>query len=262
LKLEVSNGCFSYDKRFILENLNFTLESGEVLAIIGPNGVGKTTLLKCIMNLLPWDTGCATLDGRQIDQIPGKELWRQVAYVPQAKQVGNITVREMIVLGRSAHISLFSQPQKEDYAIAEKVMNRLYITALADRPCNKLSGGELQMVLIARALAIQPRLMIIDEPESNLDYHNQLHVLEIIGEISQTIGCILNTHYPDHALRFADKSLLMLNGGGNIYGATTDVVTESNLKRAFRIEVHIGQIEINGESHSFIIPLHSQDHLY
>jgi ABC-type cobalamin/Fe3+-siderophores transport system ATPase subunit/ABC-type Fe3+-siderophore transport system permease subunit len=261
LKLEVFNGCFSYARRPILKGLNFKLDSHEVLAIIGPNGVGKTTLLKCIMNLLPWDSGFAALDGQKIDTFPVKQLWRQIAYVPQAKQAGNSTVREMIVLGRSAHIGLFSQPGEEDYAIAENVMQRLYISALADRPCNKLSGGELQMVLIARALAIQPKIMIIDEPESNLDYHNQLHVLELISEISQSISCVLNTHYPDHALRFADKSLLLLNGGGNIYGPTTEVITESNLKQAFRIDVHIGYTEINGENHPFIIPLHSQNRL-
>ncbi len=251
------NGCFSYGKRPILKNVSFTLESRQVLAVIGPNGAGKTTLLKCIMNLLPWQSGCATLDGQNISRIPAKRLWRQIAYVPQLKRAGGSTVREMIVLGRSAYIGLFSQPKEEDYCIAEKIMKKLSLTKLADRPCDMLSGGELQMVMIARALAAEPKIVIIDEPESNLDCHNQLRVLELIREISQTVACVINTHYPEHALRFADKSLLLLYGGEQVYGATDAVITEDNLKRAFNIEAHIGNAVIDGVSHPYIIPISS-----
>jgi iron complex transport system ATP-binding protein len=254
----VRNGQFSYDKRLILQNIDFSLESREVMAVIGPNGVGKTTLLKCIMNLLSWEKGIATLNGRKISDIPDKQLWRQIAYVPQAKQAVGATVREMIILGRSAYIRLFGQPGKTDYAIADEIIERLHLTSIAERPCNKLSGGELQLVLIARALVTRPQLIIIDEPESNLDYHNQLQVLELISEISQTIGCLINTHYPEHALRFTQKTLLLFKGGEYIYGDTKAVITEDNLQRAFGVESHIGQISINGENHPFIIPLHAK----
>ena len=201
MKLEVRNASFSYGKRKVWENVNFTVESNEILAILGPNGAGKTTLLKSIMNLLSFDTGEALLNGRDMKTIPHKELWKQIAYVPQAKQGSPSNVRDMIVLGRSAHLSLFGQPTKYCYELADNIISELGIEHLAHKNCNELSGGELQMVLIGRALISEPKLLIMDEPESNLDYRNQLQVLEMIKKISDKTTCILNTHYPEHALR-------------------------------------------------------------
>ena len=200
--------------------------------------------------------GAAFLDGKDIATIPQKRLWQKIAYVPQARGGADFSVREMVVLGRSAYIGAFGRPKKEDYAIADHVIETLYISHLADKRCSRLSGGELQLTLIARALAVQPRLLVLDEQESNLDYHNQLHVLELIRKISQTTACILNTHYPEHALRFANKALLLKNGGGSIAGATARVVTEENLKETFQIDVHIGEKDLGGSGYKYIIPLH------
>lgn len=254
MKLEVCDASFSYGKRKVWENINLTVEPNEVLAILGPNGAGKTTLLKSIMNLLPFESGHAKLNGQFIKDMPTKELWRHIAYVPQAKQGSATNVRDMIVLGRSAHIGLFNQPSKEDYALADQVLFDLEIEKLAHKNCDELSGGELQMVLIGRALITNPKLLIMDEPESNLDYRNQLQVLEMIKKISARTTCILNTHYPEHALRYADKALIV-HPTQSIFGPVKEVITEENLKNAFSIDVHIGSKMINDEENHYIIPM-------
>ena len=254
MKLEVRDASFSYGRKKVWENINFTVESNEVLAILGPNGAGKTTLLKSIMNILSFETGVALLDGQNMKDIPARDLWKQIAYVPQAKQGSASNVRDMIVLGRSAHIPLFGQPTEEDYKLANEIIDELGIQHFAHKNCNELSGGELQMVLIGRALIAKPKLLIMDEPESNLDYRNQLQVLEIMKKISKTTTCILNTHYPEHALRYAQKALIVCNGKAK-FGTIHEVITEDNLKEAFNIDVHIGSKMIHDEENHYIIPM-------
>lgn len=140
----------------ILENISFSVESGEVLEILGPNGVGKTTLLRCMMGLLPWISGQSTLDGKSLREIPVKQLWSRISYVPQAKGLSfSYSALEMVLLGRSAHLRTLKQPQKDDFAIAEQAMQEVGIAHLKDKLCSKMSGGELQMLLIARALTTQ-----------------------------------------------------------------------------------------------------------
>ena len=254
MKLEVKNACYAYGKTNVWDDICFEVASGEVLAILGPNGVGKTTLLKSIMNILTLKTGVALLDGRDIKTLTPKELWKYIAYVPQAKKGSATNVRDMIVLGRSAHIPVFGQPTAKDYEMADSIINRLGITHIAHKNCNEISGGELQMVLIGRALIGEPEILIMDEPESNLDYKNQLQVLSIIKELAGKTTCILNTHYPEHALRYADKALIVCKGK-TVFGNVDDVITSEHLKEAFQIDVFIGKQEINGEQHSFIVPL-------
>jgi iron complex transport system ATP-binding protein len=256
LLLEIKDGAFSFGDKLVFENISFSVERGDVFAVLGKNGAGKTTLLRCIMNLLRWTKGAAFFNGQNIVQIPQKALWQNIAYVPQARNGTDFSAREMIVLGRSSYIGAFDAPKKEDYDIADAIIQKLYISHLADKMCSRLSGGELQLILIARALTAQPKLLILDEPESNLDYHNQLHVLALIRDISQTTACILNTHYPEHALRFANKSLLLRNNGSSIVGITTDVISETNLSETFQIDVHIGEKKLGGVEYKYIIPLH------
>lgn len=254
--LEVKNGCFSYGAHTVLENINMSVEQHDVYAVLGRNGVGKTTLLKCIMRILPWRSGYAALDGTDLRKLSRKKMWQEISYVPQAKGCSDIPVRDMVVMGRSPHIGTFSKPNEQDYAIADEILDRLYITHLREKPCNQLSGGELQLVLIGRALSARPRLLIMDEPESNLDYHNQMHILGLIRELSKDTACILNTHYPEHALRYADKALMLCQDGTGISGAAEQVITESNLRMAFGIDVCIGTHRIGSNDYKYIIPMH------
>ena len=257
MTLEVQQGCFSYGSHEVLKNINLTVDPCDVVAVLGRNGIGKTTLLKCIMGMLTWKSGRALLGGVDISTIPYRQLWRDVAYVPQAKNAFDYPVRDMIVMGRSAHIGTFGKPTAADYEIADEIIERLKLEAIAKKSCTKLSGGQLQLVLIGRALASRPKILIMDEPESNLDYHNQLHVLNLVREISKTTACVLNTHYPDHALRYANKAFLLLPTGHGMMGRAEEVITEENLQTAFHIRVHIGGQQISGEDYPYIIPLYA-----
>ena len=243
--LTIKDGCFSYGGRNVLDNINIILEKGSMTAVLGPNGAGKTTLLRCIMGFLKWKSGSCTLDGKEVNAIPCRELWKRVAYVPQARNASAAyTVRDMIIMGRSAHIGMLSKPSDKDIRLAEETMERFSLTKISDKDCNAISGGELQMALIARAIVSSPELLILDEPESNLDFKNQLVVLEAMSQLSADgVTCLFNTHYPAHALQRAGKSLLLSADGSALFGSTSEIVTEENISRAFGVRTVIGEVE-------------------
>lgn len=259
MKIQVSQGCFSYrhKQRRILDSIEFEASSGDVMAVLGPNGAGKTTLLRCTMGFLKWNSGRSLLDGRDICSIPGKELWRIISYVPQAKQiVSAYTVREMILLGRTGEIGMFSLPSEKDLAKTDEVIKRFSLESIAAEKCSEISGGELQMVLIARALVSEPEILILDEPESNLDFKNQLIVLDTITQLaSEGVCCIFNTHYPSHALRRANKTLVLSPNGSHIFGSTREILTEDNIRKIFGVEAVIGNIESDDKIFQDVVPV-------
>lgn len=258
MRLTVENGCFSYRKGHpILQNINFSVESSELLAILGPNGAGKTTLLRCMMGFLSWDSGKSWLDGKEMCKISPKKLWQKIAYVPQAKgTVSPLLVSDMILLGCTNRLGVFDTPGHKEKQKVEKIAEQLNISSLLHKKCNEISGGELQMVLIARALAAEPQLLILDEPESNLDFRNQLIVLDAMSKLAADgMCCIFNTHYPTHALARATKSLMVQKGGEAFFGETTKIVTEENIQKAFGVEAVIGEVETNGNQYKSILPL-------
>ena len=259
MKLEVKDGTFAYPRRerIVLKNIGFSLESGDVLAILGPNGAGKTTLLRCMTGLLRWKSGTTLIDGVPLSGLPRRTLWKRISYVPQAKQVTSAyTVEQMVLLGRASSVDRFSLPGKEDTEAVDRCLSETNIGHLRGRSCAELSGGELQMVLIARALASEPELLILDEPESNLDYRNQLLVLDMISSLSSRgITCVYNTHYPAHALRRGNKALMLSKDGSYCFGNVQEVVTEENLLRYFGVRTVIAEFEAEGESYPDVIPI-------
>ncbi|MGI5174556.1 ABC transporter ATP-binding protein [Treponema sp. OMZ 840] len=259
MTFEVQNGRFSYGgQKNIIDNISFTLHQGKVLSVLGPNGVGKTTLLKCLMGLLKWNSGCTLLDGKNIRDYSPKEFWSKVAYVPQAKQsTFAYTALEMVTFGRSAHLDFFRQPTDEDRRTALACMKDIGIDFLQNKLCSEMSGGELQMVLIARALAANPQLLVLDEPESNLDFKNQLTVLDTIKDLSRTknISVIVNTHYPDHAIQIADSTVILKRNGECLYGDTARIINEANLIDAFNVKVRLRDVLIEEETYTCVIPV-------
>ncbi len=257
--LKIENGTFSYNrqKRVVLDSVNLEAGPGDVLAILGPNGAGKTTLLRAMMGLLKWQDGRSCIDGKDIRNIPYRELWRVMSYVPQAKNtVAAYTAEEMILLGRSSRMGIFSHPDETDVKMAHQIMERLHISFLREKKCSQISGGELQMVLIARALAAEPNILILDEPESNLDFKNQLLVLDTMSELAaKGMTCIFNTHYPAHALQRANRAFMLKPGGEYIFGDTHSVVTEENIHSAFGVHAVIGNIETPGNILKDVVPL-------
>ena len=254
--LKVTNGRFGFGDRVLFSDISFEVGDNQVLTILGPNGAGKTTLLKCVMGFYKWSSGKAEFNGRDISTFSPRELTKHLAYVPQMKSATfDYTVREMVMMGRSGHIGMYDSPSEADEAIVYSYLERLNIASLADRRYNTLSGGEMQLVMIARALVSEPEILVLDEPESNLDYSNQLRIMDLIEELSGEMTCIINTHYPEHALRISDKTL-MLDGKGNyIFGDTADVITEENLMNVFRVKARTGSMTENGETYRFIIPI-------
>lgn len=260
MKLSVQNGCFSYnrsDKGLLLDHINFEVSGGDLLAVLGPNGAGKTTMLRCIMGFLKWSKGESLLNGKNIYKIPRRELWKTIAYIPQAKNtISAYTVEEMVLIGRASHFGMFSKPSAEDINKAHEVIERMHIGKLSHKKCSEISGGELQMVLIARALAAEPKILVLDEPESNLDFKNQLLILETMSQlVGQGMTCIFNTHYPVHALQRANKAMLLCNDGRFLFGDTKSVITEKNIETSFGVKAVIGEIETQSHILQDVLPL-------
>lgn len=259
MRLSVEHGTFAYNKKaIVLNDINFEVNSGELLAILGPNGVGKTTLLRSLMGMLKWQSGKSAIDGEDIRNMSAKNLWSKMAYVPQAKSASSAyTAMETVLLGRSSKIGLFNAPGKKDFEICEEVMDSLGISFLKDKKCSNMSGGEFQMVLIARALASEPEILVLDEPESNLDFKNQLVVLDAMSDLVHKKGmaCIFNTHYPAHALQRADKSLILTKEGKSYFGNTASLVNEQMIREAFGVNAVIGEIETDETVMQNVIPL-------
>lgn len=256
--LNVQNIAFSYrkDSPYLFENLSFHVPEGTTLAILGPNGIGKTTLLRCLMNFLPLKNGSVELQGNKVNGLQEKDFWKQISYVPQAKKlVFGYRALDMIVMGLSQNIALGRTPKKEDYDKAYDLLSRFGLSHIAEQSCNTLSGGQLQMVLIARALIKEPKLLIMDEPETGLDMKNQMIVLETIEALSKNnLSIILNTHYPDHAMRCAQKTLL-LGSSDYLFGNTEEIITEDNIRRYFGVEAKISDTSFHGRSFKGIVPM-------
>ena len=259
----VERASFGYHRgEPVLKDISFSIAPGQILAVLGPNGVGKTTLLKCMMGLLKWDKGTSTIDTVPIEKIHYRELWKKIAYVPQAKNsVISFTAEEMVVMGRNAHIGVFRQPGAEDYALARQAMEEVGITRLRDKLCNEMSGGELQMVLIARALAVRPSMLVLDEPESNLDFKNQIIILDTIERLAaeRDISCVFNTHYPAHALKTATHAIILTKDGGWIFGPAQESVSEENMRAGFGVNVYINEVYIGNKSYISVLPLSVAD---
>ena len=261
MQFEVRNGCFTYHNhsRKILENVNFDVKSGEILCVLGSNGVGKTTLLKCMMGLQKWNGGETLLDGKNIAEISIKELWKRISYVPQAKNsVFSFSALDMVTMGRSAHLGMFRQPTKKDEEVAIQAMEDCGILWLKDKLCTQISGGELQMVLIARSLATHPEMLVLDEPESNLDFKNQLIILNLIQKLAQekNICAIVNTHFPAHAMKIGTKALILNRNNPPIFGQTEEIISEENMRKTFSVQVQIHDFDYASRHYRSVEPLY------
>lgn len=261
---KVEDAYFSYNKNaaklnpeeFLLQNINFTVEQSEVISILGANGAGKTTLVKCLLGLLNWTRGQSTLNGKNIKDYKPKEFWSKTAYVPQAK-VNSFayTVEEMVLLGRTPLLGPTEKPHQKDYEMALFCLDQLGIFHLKDKLVSEISGGEYQLALIARALTCQPELLVLDEPESNLDFKNQMIVMEQITKLraTQGISVIMNTHFPEHAINNSDKAIILFPDRTMTFGPTKQTVTEENLSKAFDMSIHMETVSYNSAEHTFFM---------
>ena len=241
MKLEVKNLTCGYPHKVINENISFAVDSGDIICLLGPNGVGKTTLFKGILGLVDVLSGKVLVDGEDIKGWSNRRLARTLAYVPQAHTPPfAFSVRDVVIMDRNAHLGSFAKPSGEDVKIADETLEKLGITHLRHSIYTEISGGERQMVLIARALAQQPAFLIMDEPTANLDYGNQVRVLSQIKELAASgLGIIMTSHSPDHAFLCSTKVALFLKNRTLLIGSPAEIVTETNLQQAYGVEINI-----------------------
>lgn len=263
MKFEVKNGSFSYRKESpVLENVSFTVEQGQILSVLGCNGAGKTTLLKCMLGFLKWEKGDTFIDEKSLQSVSSSSLWKKVSYVPQAHfQSFPCTVEETVLMGRNPYLSIFSSPGRKDREKAEEAMKMCGILDLRNENINELSGGQRQLAYIARALCTEPDVMVLDEPETGLDYANQLAVLKLMRMLSErkSMTVIFNTHYPDHALDISDKTLLFMKDGSYLSGKSEEVLNEENLEKAFGTGIAMMKCEIDGRTYHSLIPYEERE---
>lgn len=247
--LEVKDAAFSYDgaiRQF--EGISFSLQKGEVLSLLGRNGTGKSTLIKCIMNILQLQIGGVRLSGQNITKMRPEEIARQVGYVPQVHHaVFPFTALDFVLMGRAPYIGVFAAPGEEDYAKAEAAFSRIGISHLRERSIAEISGGEAQMVMIARALAQEPAMLILDEPTSHLDFGNQMKVIATIDRLAaEGIGVLMSTHFPDHGFMISHSVAILQGGRMMAHGRAEDVITRENLLAAYGVDVCVRYIEEAG----------------
>ena len=257
MKLQAQQLAYGYPERRIGSDVTFELDAGEVLCLLGPNGGGKTTLFKTLLGLLPVQGGEVILDGQDLTTLKRDEIARRVSYVPQAHGAFfPYTVREVVLMGRTAHLGLFAAPSARDHDAAQEAIYRMGIAHLADATYTRISGGERQLVLIARALAQQARMVVMDEPTANLDFGNQLRVLERIRALAADgIGVLLSTHDPGHAFVCADRVAMLHNGGLLACGTPETVMTAAQLQQLYGVEVVVTEVAMGQGKRQVCLPL-------
>jgi iron complex transport system ATP-binding protein len=257
LIIELKNVSCGYGNKAVLNDFSAKISSGEIYCLLGPNGIGKTTLFKTILGLLPALSGTISIDNKDVSRLTPGDFARYIGYVPQFHiPPFAFSVLDVIVMGRTARLGVFGSPKAADYSFALEVMTRLGITHLREKLYTQLSGGERQMALIARALAQEPAFLMMDEPTSNLDFGNQAKVLEhIIALTSKNLGIIMTTHYPEHVLLLKTKVSLLKKGGAVQTGDAREVLTAANLSETYGISVAVAEVPYQNRILPFCQPV-------
>lgn len=257
--LEVTDIHYSYRPRSreVLQGVSFTLDDGEILCLLGSNGTGKTTLLRCMLGFKRPKSGTVVVDGQDMARLTVKQRALHMAYVPQYSSLAfPYTAREVVRMGRVAHLSGASGHHADDERAVEAALERLQVTHLADRLYQEMSGGEKQMVLVARALAQQAKTLVMDEPTANLDYHNQVKILAAIKHLAgEGLRILMTSHYPDHAFLACSTVALMSGGRIQALGRPDDVVTSESLTALYDTPVCVTQARVGDEWFKTCIPL-------
>ncbi|MDN5341052.1 MAG: cobalamin transport system ATP-binding protein [Euryarchaeota archaeon] len=255
--IEIIDIDVSYGAKKILEAITFHAETGEILGIVGPNGSGKTTLLKAMSRIVARDNGEIRLDDRDLDSLGHRELARRVAVVPQDISIGfDYTVREIVMMGRHPHIGRFASETVRDVEICNHAMRLANVAHLAGMSVHEISGGERQRVLIARALAQEPKILLLDEATSNLDVSHQVEILNIIRELAGEITVVSVFHDLNLAAYYCDRLLLLKDRKVYALGAPGEVLTREKIREIFGMEMLVRPHPLTGRP--YVLPVYLQ----
>ena len=244
MSVVIQNLYFSYGKDPVLQDVSFHAQYGEFWSVLGPNGAGKSTLFRCVLGLLQPASGNIYIDNNPISSLSAAQLARKIAYIPQSHNpVFNFSVLDMVLMGTTAQLGSFESPKQKQVQQAEDALKQLGIFHLRDRGYGNISGGERQLALIARAMAQQAKILIMDEPSANLDFGNRLRVMQTVRRLThEGYTVIQSTHDPDQAYRYSDRILALHDGGVLACGTPAETITESTISKLYNTPVEVCSI--------------------
>ncbi len=252
--LTVKNLSAAYDEKVVLHDFNLQINAGEIVTLSGPNGSGKSTVLRCMAGLNKPHSGKVLLEGHDIFSIESRTRASNLAILPQhAEGGGGLTVEQMVMLGRTPHLPPYAKPTRQDHEFAKQAMKQTSTSEFAKRQFTQLSGGERQRVLLARALAQQPKVLLLDEPTSNLDLQYQYQILQLAHRLAhqEKLAIVLILHQINLAAAVADTMLLLREGGYTVAsGAPIDVMTEANLATVYDVPLKVIKHPLSGRPHA------------
>ena len=256
MSIEVKDLSFSYGDRPVLHDISFSVGKGEFLSILGPNGVGKSTLFRCGLGLLSGYTGQVLVDGTDARTFDVREAARHIAYIPQAsRSIFNYSVFDIDLMGRTSGLSTFRSPGRRDKELCLWALEKVGIVHLRERCFHRLSGGEQQLVLIARALVQKAPVLMLDEPTASLDFGNQLLVLEQARSLAREgYTVIQTTHHPEQSYMYSDRILAIQEGRVLTEGSPKEVLTEENIRALYGVDVEV--VSLYRDSARICIPAH------
>lgn len=239
--MSVQGLSFAYGEHEVLHNISFSVDYGEFLSVLGPNGVGKSTLFRCMLGLLTPSAGGAYVDGRAVADMSARQLAYAIAYIPQSHSpVFNFSVFDMVLMGTTAQTGSFASPGKRQRSLANKALRRLGIEHLSDRGYANLSGGERQLVLIARAIAQQAKVLVMDEPSASLDFGNRLRVMRTVRDLTRDgYAVIQSTHDPEQAYMYSDRILALHGGRVAAFGTPKETLNADLVSALYGVDVEV-----------------------
>lgn len=251
MSLIVNNLSFSYKDKQVLNNISFEIKEGDFVCVLGKNGVGKSTLFKLLLGFLKKQSGNILISNKELEHYSRKELAREIAYIPQySTSAFNYSVFDTVLMGTTCRLDTLGSPKAKEKQIALEALKQFKIQHLSHKYSDSISGGERQLVVLARAIAQGSKILILDEPTANLDYGNQVRVMKTISNLkSQGYSIILSTHNPEQALWFSDKVMLLDNQKILSFGSTKDVINSTVLEKIYGIKIDL--IEKDGKTLCF-----------
>jgi len=253
--LKVEDLACGYGKKLVLKGINFSVEYGELVGIVGPNGSGKTTLLRAIAGLLDLENGSIKVRGEEMRGLPPKEAAKRVAFVPQLMEpVEGFSVEEMVLLGRTPYLDRLSFEDDKDYKVTEWAIEELRIHKLKNHDITELSGGEFQRAAIARALAQESKVLLLDEPTAHLDIRFQMRILRLLRRLREHRGIVATFHNLNLAARHCHRLVLIHKGELIAEGRPGEVLTSENIRRAYKIKTMVRKNPRSGRIRYVVLP--------